>query len=279
MNELRQQEGNGKAPDDFMIVSRTEDGYRVYSALHPGNRHLVSDNVNDPACTCDAFAEDTTCEHVRAVQERFGAAQQVEQEERLAIQAEGQPSPKKKRKTATNDTPAVMTLKRSVSPDGRIDSLSVELSCQVEQVSAADIKSRAATMLKLQSEIAGGFLNANGKKNGHGNGNPGNQASKTAETQPIPAKMLSIGSTNGKWGPRFFISFQANGQALKLFGTTKQLAESVIAAGFTYREEDVVEGVYLNLPCRIVTKPSADGRFLNIDRVLPGSVSPPQRRA
>ena len=278
MNELQQRQGNGKAPDDFMIVSRTEDGYRVYSAMHPGNRHLVGGNINDPACTCDAFAEDTSCEHVRAVQERFGTAQQVEQEERLAIQAEGQPSPKRKRKAATNGAPAVMTLKRSVSPDGRIDSLSVELSCQIEQIAAADIRIRAANMLRLQSEIAGSFLNANGKRNGNANGR-GNGAGKSSETQPIPANMLSIGSTNGKWGPRFFISFQVNGHALKLFGTTKQLAEAVIAAGFNYSEEDVAEGVSLNLPCRIVTKPSADGRFLNIDRVLPGSSSPPQRRA
>lgn len=277
MNEVRQTQGNGRATDDFMIVSRIENGYRVYSAIHPENRHLVGGSIDDPACTCDAFAEDTNCEHVRAVQERFGTAQQVEQEERLAIQAEGQPSPKKKRKAVANSTPAVMTLKRSVSPDGRIDSLSVELSCQIEQAAAADIKTRAANMLKLQSEIAGSFLHANGKRNGNNNGN-GNQAVNTSETQPIPAKMLGIGSTNGKWGPRFFISFHANGQPLRLFGTTKQLAEAVVAAGFNYSEQDVADGVSLNLPCRIVTKPSADGRFLNIDRVLPGSISPPQRR-
>jgi hypothetical protein len=275
MEEMKQTQGNGKMPDDFMIVSRTEDGYRVYSARHPESRHLVSGNVNDPACTCDAFAEDTTCEHVRAVQQQFGADERIANEERLAIQAEGQPAPKRKRKGSTNGAPAVMTLKRSVSPDGRIDSLSVELSCQIEQVSVDDIKSRATNMLRLQSEIASGFLNARGRRNGNGNGKVINQG---VETLPIPAKMLSIGSTNGKWGPRFFISFQANGQALKLFGTTKQLAEAVIAAGFIYREEDVAEGVYLNLPCRIVTKPSQDGRFLNIDRVLPSQVSSPQRR-
>jgi hypothetical protein len=275
MNELRETHGNGKATDDFMIVSRTEDGYRVYSAMHPENRHLVGGNITDPACTCDAFAEDTSCEHVRAVQQRFGTAEQVEHEERLAIQAEGQPSPRKKRKAATN-TPAVMTLKRSVSPDGRIDSLSVELSCQIEQESVGDLKIRAANMLKLQSEIAGSFLNANGKRNGNTNGN---KAGKSSEAGPIPAKMLSIGSTTGKWGPRFFISFQADGHALRLFGTTRQLADAIIAAGFNYSELDVADGVSLNLPCRVVTKPSADGRFLNIDRVLPGSVSPPQRRA
>src|SRR5262249_10630966 len=156
---------------------------------------------------------------------------------------------------------------------GRIDSLSVEFSCPIEQVSAAEIKSRAGSMLKLQSEIAGGFLTANGKPKEPANGK---QPSNQSGAKPIPAQMLNIGSTNGKWGPRFFISFQANGHALKLFGTTKQLAEAVVAAGFISREEDVAEGVYLNLPCRIVTKPSPDGRFLNIDRVMPQAT--PQRR-
>ena len=278
MTELQQTQGNGKAPDDFMIVSRIEDGYRVYSALHPENRHLVNNNLDDPACTCDAFAEDAGCEHVRAVQQGFGRSQQVEQDERLAIQAEGQPSAKRKRKVPTPSTPAMLTLKRSVSPDGRIDSLSVEFSCPIEEVAAAEVKSRAAAMLTLQAEIAGSFLNANAKRNGNGNGT-GHSVTTSSETRPVPAKMLSIGSTNGKWGPRFFISFEASGHGLKLFGTTKQLAQAVIAAGFSYKEEDVVEGVSLNLPCRIVTKPSADGRFLNIERVLPGSVSPPQRRS
>jgi hypothetical protein len=88
--------------------------------------------------------------------------------------------------------------------------------------------------------------------------------------------MLSIGKTNGKWGPRFFISFQANGNALRLYGTAKQLAEAVGGAGFRYLEEDVVDGVFLNLPCRVVTKRSPDNRYLNIERVLPAQVAAAQ---
>src|SRR5207253_3153844 len=104
-----------------------------------------------------------------------------------AIQAEGQPS-KRKRKAAGTGSAAMMTLKRSVSPDGRIDSLSVELSCPIDQVSAADIKTRAANMINLQREIAGGFLtssgtaNGNAKVNGNGRGKGHNGQRKTDDS-------------------------------------------------------------------------------------------------
>src|SRR5205807_186309 len=152
-------------------------------------------------------------EHYRAVCEQFAEDDPVARQERLAIQAEGQPSRSRKRRRTANGHAATMTLKRSVSPDGRIDSLSVEIACPIDQVSAADIKARAAHMINLQREIAGGFLASSGKANGkasvngngHGNGSSGSR--KTDDS--LPAKMLSIGATrNGK----FFISFQANGK-------------------------------------------------------------------
>jgi hypothetical protein len=57
-----------------------------------------------------------------------------------------------------------MLLKRSVSPDGRVDSLSVEFSCAVDQVSAGDIKTTAFKTLQLQAEIVDGFLAGNRKE-------------------------------------------------------------------------------------------------------------------
>jgi hypothetical protein len=276
MSEQREQHGNGKAQDNFMIVSRTEDGYRAYSASQPNRQYLVSGSLDDPACTCDAFAEDRTCEHVRAVLQQFGADDRVEREERQAIQAEGQPppTPPPKKRRRSNGAPAMMLLKRSVSPDGRIDSLSVELSCPIEQRSNADIKSRANNMLQLQSEIAKGFLNTNGKAKSNGQQN-GRHGSGNSNAQAIPAKMVSIGATrNGK----FFISFQANGQGAKFFGNTKQLAQAIAGAGFNYSEDDIAEGIYLNLPCRVITKPSHDGRYVNVDRVLPSLHQAQSRR-
>ena len=165
-----------------------------------------------------------------------------------------------------------MLLKRSVSPDGRIDSLSVEFSCAVENITAGEIKSRALKTLGLQSEIVESFLGANGKTNRQrapqANGNNG----------PAPAQMLTIGGINTKWGRRLYISFQSNGQTLKFFGSRKQLADAIVGAGFPNLAERLDEGKQLNVGCRVVTKPSEDGRYVNVEQVLPTDTPRPQQR-
>jgi hypothetical protein len=81
--------------------------------------------------------------------------------------------------------------------------------------------------------------------------------------------MVGIGGTDGRWGRRLFIGFQANGQNLRLYGNKAQLAEAIRNAGFPRMAERIEEGVALRVPCRVITKPSPDGRFVNIERVLP----------
>jgi len=80
---------------------------------------------------------------------------------------------------------------------------------------------------------------------------------------------VDIAGIDGKWGRRLFINVQANGRTLKLFGNRKQLAEHITAAGFWNMADQIAEGIRLNLPCRIITKLSDDGRWLNIEQVLP----------
>jgi hypothetical protein len=85
-----------------------------------------------------------------------------------------------------------------------------------------------------------------------GTGNGGNGA--------VPGQMLNVGAINTKWGRRLFIGIQSNGQTLKFFGTRKQLAEALTAAGYARMAERIDEGMALNVPCRVTTKPSEDGR-------------------
>jgi hypothetical protein len=59
-----------------------------------------------------------------------------------------------------------MLLKRSVSPDGRIDSLSIEFTAEVGGATPTEVSARAARLLALQSAIVKGFLD--GAKNGNG---------------------------------------------------------------------------------------------------------------
>jgi hypothetical protein len=185
-----------------------------------------------------------------------------EKEERAAIQQENA-SAGGKTPTSPSQGASQMLLKRSVSPDGRIDSLSVEFSCSVEDATDKEIDARAERFLYLQSGIMQGFMEQNGKAE-----KKQKPASENHDGS-IPAQMLTVGGMPGKWGRRLFINVDANGQTLKLFGNKKQLAEDIVAAGFPDLSEHIVEGTKLNLPCRVVTKPSDDGKYVNIERVLP----------
>jgi hypothetical protein len=102
-----------------------------------------------------------SCKHILAVQ-NYQAKTQVKQTpenyedaERAAIQAETVPQPQS---PDFRKPEARMLVKRSLSPDGRIDSISLEFSFDVREESAGDIKSRALKALKLQTEIVQSFI-------------------------------------------------------------------------------------------------------------------------
>lgn len=271
-----------RATGDTFVISRTDEGFRVYSPAYPTASYIVGGSPETPTCTCPDFQyhegdPQWRCKHILAVLNQLNRpGPQVAQtdpydtEERRAIQDEV-PQPGKAEPPAAANGTSQMLLKRSVSPDGRIDSLSVEFSCPVDRESVREIKSRALKTLKLQADIVESFLNGKKAENGerNRNGNDPNGA--------VPAQMLTIGGMNSKWGRRLFINVQANGQSLKLFGTRKQLAEAISTAGFPNLAERIEEGVRLNIPCRVTTQPSADGKYTNIDRVLPVQIPSRER--
>jgi hypothetical protein len=230
---------------------------------------VVSGTAQAPICTCPDFQEQGDdgvwrCEHIVAVLNRLphGPVDLHDVEERAAIQDEDRfpdAASGVDRRTAISQ----MLIKRSVSPDGRIDSLSVEFDCSVEEQSLEETMVRARKIIELQREIVGQFMRRTSERS----------VQPAREDGATPARMLGVGGLDGKWGRRLFLRFDVRGRPLRLFGAQKQLAESIAAAGFPDLTDDVAEGVRLNLPCRVLMKPSDDGRFLNIVKVLPADGS------
>ncbi len=267
---------DGQAP---FIIAKCDEGFRVCSPLTPAKQFVVSGSPDNPQCSCPEFtaqvgAPEFACEHILAVlRETNGAGQANTNSAAGAVPGNGgsEPPARTERKATggKNGSGSVMVLKRSISPDGHIDSLSVEFSCPVDRATSEEIRQRADKVLMLQAEIAAGFLKLNGNRNGngHGNGKPANNGNGTATA--IAGQMLAVASMNGKWGRRLFINVLVNGQVLKLFGSDKQLSEAVTTAGFPQIAGHLTDGLTLNLPCQVVTKPSPDGKYTNIDRVLP----------
>jgi len=274
-----------RAENGTLIVSETEEGFRVYSIHSPSRIYLVKQEGDRWTCNCPDFEfhkADTTwrCKHILAVApwqaNKTGEAPASTDQPFVEPPGsnEGAKQPPRRRKAQpdqpTPPVPVQMMMKRSVSPDGRIDSISVEFSLPVSGYSNSEIKQRALSTLELQKEIVGAFLKLNAQKPVVGT-SPILQPSKPEKSdgKPVFARMLDIGKVNGKWGERLCINMQVNGRRSRLFGSAEQLAEYIRAAGYEIDPENIEEGLRLNLACRAVIKPSEDGKYLNVERVLP----------
>jgi hypothetical protein len=53
--EATQFGGRGSANGEPMVISRVDDGFRVYSVTSPGQSYLVSGSAEAPVCTCRSF--------------------------------------------------------------------------------------------------------------------------------------------------------------------------------------------------------------------------------
>ncbi len=272
-----------RAENGALVVSRVDDGFRVYSIHNPSRMYQVRQDNGRYACSCPDFAAHESdlawrCKHILAVAPAVPAELQVTAPQpngKAAVAAFPQPAP-----TPHQNGAAQMLIKRSVSPDGRIDSVSVEFSLPITDITQGDIKSKALAMLRLQKEIVAEFLKLNGvpKTNGAAvsatprpaTPQPSAQPQPVASNgQPVLARVLDIGKVNGKWGERLCLNVEVNGRTSRLFGSAKQLAERIEAAGYTIGPEALAPGARLNLACRAITKPSNDGRYLNVEELLP----------
>lgn len=264
-----------------LVAMKTGEGFRVYSPTEPGNIVLVSGTSRIPNCTCPEFQENVqidpryTCCHIEAV---IGQLPQpglndepTPEEERAAIRSEG-------RLPEREDVAQMMTFKRSISPDGRIDSLSIEFSLPVP-TTVGEIKAKAFKTLSLQDELADAFRREHAQvapqSNGNGgrNGNFGNLPTRNGSADdpgpngPVPAMLLDIQGMNTRNGWTYFINVNASGQVAKLFGKRNELGQALTAAGYPHLSGNIQKGVQLNLPCQVILR--QNGRYLNVEQVLP----------
>jgi hypothetical protein len=254
-----------RAERDLFVISTTEEGWRVRSAHNPSRYYVVSGNGEGLRCNCPDFEthfsddEAWACKHILAVQDyqaKLGSKAKPDGDG-SATQPE---VPAEAVQQNGASVPAQMIIKRSLSPDGRIDSISIEFSSSLENMTVAELRSRALKTLALQTEIAKGFLNgSNGKANG----------SQVKGNGAMPARLLDVGVANGQYGERFYLNVDVNGRRARFFGTVGQIARAIGIGGEKLAASDIAPGLRLDLPCRVVTQPSADGRYLNVTQVLP----------
>jgi SWIM zinc finger len=281
MTQAQYEFRNEHSENGALIASTTEEGFRVYSLENPSRVYLVRDEDERWTCTCpdfEAHQSDTTwrCQHILAVAPWPNGEDAIPPDNGYANEAALPPGPSqeppapKKRPRKHSGGAVQMLIKRSVSPDGRIDSVSVEFSMPVAESSNGEIKEKALHILQLQKEIVGAFL----KMNGHATAantvqTPQASVQTKPDDKPVFARLVDIGKVSGRWGERYCINVQVNGRWSRIFGTADQLAAQIAKAGYHIDPQNIDQGLRLNLACLVVTKPSEDGKYLNVERVLP----------
>jgi hypothetical protein len=296
MNEMEFERRKEKAADEVFVIAPTEGGFRVYSPANITRIFMVTGIPDSPQCNCGDFEgkksdPEWRCKHILAVlnqwEKRQGSEPSSEppqtHEQPESEPKASEPAERKKSKVPRNGRQALMTVKRSVSPDGRINSLSVEFSNPIDNGSDDEIKQHAQKALNLQAEIVNEFLGRDGNPSPNGEsrqkangGAKAHEKSQNSPSQPpiggdgaVPAQLLNIAGMDTRGGWKTFINVQVNGTTTKLFGTKRELGEFITAAGFASIADHISQGMMLNLPCRVVTKRSQDGKYLNIERVFP----------
>ncbi len=247
-----------RAISETLVIREIDGGFRIFAARNPHKTYRVNGDADSPACSCPDFQHhrddpEWRCKHILAVFNLKGNGDAGNGAHTDSTQ-EANP--------ASSDSR--MLIKRSVSPDGRIDSLSVELSQPMDADSPERVRAQAGKALALSTDIVDGFLGRNGEPD-----RSPKPVDQEAENGAAAAQLINIGGLDTQWGRRLFLNVQVNGRTLKLFGTPQRLAEAIKSAGFPEAAECVDEGIDLHLPCRVTTRPSDDGRYVNVEAVLP----------
>jgi hypothetical protein len=296
-----------KSSKAIFVVAEAERGYLVYSPDNPQARFNVSGTPAAPVCTCPEFVNQRDpryrCGHIQAVfggrgtNGGFEGMDPIEAEERRAIQEESG-VPQRDTNLQPPRFPSDLTLKRSISPDGRIDSLSIELSSSVHEANFEATMNQATMALSLEDAIVKTFLAQNPRNRAQGNGKPPTNGSHPPQTSgynsqggppsngqyqqqpqyqapsngnagPLPATIKGVGGQNTRNGWQLFLAVEEGGKQIKHFGDRKKLCDFLAAAGAHFEQYQLQPEMPLNIPCMVITAPSQNGKYTNITQVFP----------
>lgn len=245
--------------DSQFVVINGPDSWRVYATSRPRDVFDVTGTVEHPACTCEDFESHRSrkgyrCEHIIAAfrNQPDPAGARPEARSRSSSGSAGL------------ETDLQMLVKRSISPDRRIDSYSVEFTATATGLNDADVEELALSLLMRQDAIVSAFIDSR-QQRATGNGADRNDPRHA----PLRGVLRDVGGMQTRYGWRYFINVDVEGKTYKLFGTRKQLSDALTDAGYGQFGNSVVKGQIFDAPCRVILAPSDDEKYLNVESLLP----------
>src|SRR6266508_6684704 len=115
---------------ETLVVMSADQGHRVYAPANSKETYLVRGGPDEQTCTCTQSGAQEKCSHILAVENFLSKSTGKQPAVQAPSKGHTQSSPPEPARegigTGNGTVNPQMLLKRSVSPDGRIDSLSVE---------------------------------------------------------------------------------------------------------------------------------------------------------
>lgn len=275
MNATNPANGVQAATQETLVVIKEGTGYKVYNPANAEMYYFVSGTKEAPNCSCLDFQNyrnvpNYRCPHIQAVFNGNGnpasSPDPYDQEERRAIQEEARVA-ELEQLVSQIKLPPHMILKRSVSPDGRIDSLSIEFSSPVTLIEPGNAKAEAEKIMALQSEIAALFLNHATKQ--QSNGGNGQSQNHQNSNDYVIIQLTHIAGSQTKYGWRQYINARVNGKDVRLYGDHQKLSGFLRDAGYPDLGNNIHEGNQLNVQCRASIKHDPNNKYPVIEKLLP----------
>lgn len=267
----------GPKPGSNFKLIRTNKGFQVRSGTRTYEVTVENESI---VCNCSTFQKQQKdsgyyCSHITAALAEFEtqetsstATEQVDNKSVVSSRPNGAAKvplafPVKEAPVPSKQTHIL--IKRSLSADARIDSISIEVDFSLVEENETVVKAQALKALKLQDSIIKEFIGLDQTKEDLPEPPQVVSPTNSVPQEAVDAIMTKVGIAQNR--SYYIILELPEGKTAKLFGNQKSLSNQIAVVGFSFPPEKIVEGIVLNIPCRVTT--ILNGKFINVDRVFP----------
>jgi hypothetical protein len=251
---------------EFIVTNKSGVAYKVRLDLH-----------GTGSCTCPDFQvriaqEGRICKHIAAA-----AITALAPQVGVSSPANGNGSVKANGISNADVSPLVFRIRRTVQTDGKA-AVQVEVQARVTNNEEQDretasyayellerLASQAAKNTAPSESIA---REVNSPSAAITTPTKPRRIAATSKTSPVPAVITKIDRMKTRQGDSLFLKVDVNGETVRVFGRSEELAERLEASGYDIPASEIEAGMELHLPC-LVKLGQGNSGYKIIEEFLP----------
>jgi len=252
---------------EFIVTNKSGVAYKVRLDLH-----------GTGSCTCPDFQvriaqEGRICKHIAAA-----AITALAPQVGASSPANGNGSVRANGNGSAEVAPLIFRIRRSVQTDGKA-AVQVEVQARVTNEEEQD-RETASYAYELLERLA-----SHAAKNGAPSDNNARRefdspsaatatpikprrVTAASKTSPVPAVITKIDRMKTRQGESLFLKVDVNGETVRVFGRSEELAERLEASGYDIPASEIEAGMELHLPC-LVKLGQGNSGYKIIEEFLP----------